>query len=205
MKEIHHRVKNNLQIVSALLDLQSEQTQDEQALEMFKESRGRVRSMALIHERLYRSQDLARVDFAEYVRNLAADLYHAYKVSDDEVALDVEVDVPPLPIDIAIPCGLLINELVSNALKHAFPDGAAGRLRVALHRNGDNTNVPDRGRHRGGVSWRARFQEHQVLRAATGQHAGRSPAREDQTESRPGDGVRDHLPRRALANAGRHP
>ena len=141
LKEIHHRVKNNLQIVSTLLDIQSGHTDDKQALEMFKESRGRVRSMALIHERLYRSQDLARVNFNEYVRQLAADLFQAYKVSDDAIVLEMDVDVPPLPIDIAIPCGLLINELITNAFKHAFTDATEGRLRVALHRSGDNANV----------------------------------------------------------------
>ncbi len=96
LKEIHHRVKNNLQIISNLLDLQSDHTQDRQALEMFKESRGRVKSMALIHERLYRSQDLTLVQFPEYVRQLAQDQYHTYKVSDDDIVLYVEVAVPPL-------------------------------------------------------------------------------------------------------------
>ena len=141
LKEIHHRVKNNLQIVSALLDLQSGHTADPRALEMFQESRGRVKSMALIHERLYRSTDLARVNFAEYVRHLADDLYRTYRVSDDEIALEVEVDVPPLPIDIAIPCGLLLNELMSNCLKHAFRDATAGLIRVSLTADPDGTNV----------------------------------------------------------------
>lgn len=141
LKEIHHRVKNNLQIVSTLLDLQSEHTADQQALQMFKESQGRVRSMALIHERLYRSKDLAGVDFKEYVRQLTDDLYRAYKLSDDMIVLDVDVDVPPLPIDIAIPCGLLINELISNALKHAFGSVSEGSIRVVLHRNTESMNV----------------------------------------------------------------
>ena len=141
LKEIHHRVKNNLQIVSTLLDLQSDHTQDAKALEMFKESRGRVKSMALIHERLYRAKDVARVDFAEYVRQLAADLYMAYKASDDVVTLDVDVDIPPLAIDIAIPCGLLLNELMSNCFKHAFAQDAVGRIHVGLHRDDDGMNV----------------------------------------------------------------
>ncbi|HEV8062229.1 MAG TPA: histidine kinase dimerization/phosphoacceptor domain -containing protein, partial [Gemmataceae bacterium] len=141
LKEIHHRVKNNLQIVSTLLDLQSGHTADKQALTMFKESQGRVRSMALIHERLYRSRDLARVDFVQYVEQLAEDMYHAYRLSGDEIVLEVDVDVPPLPIDIAIPCGLLINELMSNALKHAFADVHEGRMQVGLHQNGEKMNV----------------------------------------------------------------
>ncbi len=140
LKEIHHRVKNNLQIVSALLDLQSEHTTDPHTLSMFQESRGRVKSMALIHERLYRSHDMARVDFAEYVRQLAADLYRSYKVSDDDIRLELDVDTPPLPIDVAIPCGLLLNELMSNCFKHAFKDATSGCVRVALRRD-DGSNV----------------------------------------------------------------
>jgi PAS domain S-box-containing protein len=139
LREIHHRVKNNLQIVSTLLDLQSDFTADARALEMFRESRGRVKSMALIHERLYRSEDLARVEFGDYIRRLADDLYRTYKVSDDEVRLDLDVCVPPLAIDTAIPCGLLLNELVSNCFKHAFPDGRAGTVRVALVRGAGGT------------------------------------------------------------------
>jgi PAS domain S-box-containing protein len=136
LKEIHHRVKNNLQIVSTLLDLQSDYTADPGALEMFRESRGRVKSMALVHERLYRSADVARVDFAEYVRQLAHDLYRAYRVSDQDVRLELDVAAPPLPIDIAIPCGLLLNELMSNCFKHAFGGAAAGAIRVALRGEG---------------------------------------------------------------------
>ncbi len=140
LKEIHHRVKNNLQIVSTLLDLQSDHTSDPQTLEMFRESRGRVKSMALIHERLYRSQDMARVDFAEYVRQLADDLYRTYKLSDD-IRLELDIDIPPLPIDLAIPCGLLLNELMSNCFKHAFAGATEGCLRVALRRDGSGANV----------------------------------------------------------------
>lgn len=138
LKEIHHRVKNNLQIVSTLLDLQAEHITDPRAHAMFMESRSRVRSMALIHERLYRAADLAHVDVAEYTRQLALDLYHGYRVSTDEIELDVSVSTPPLPIDIAIPCGLLLNELIANSLKHAFEGG--GRISVTL-RNEEATNV----------------------------------------------------------------
>lgn len=147
LKEIHHRVKNNLQIVSTLLDLQSDHTQDRQALEMFKESRGRVRSMALIHERLYRSPDLTLVRFTEYVQQLAQDLYRAYKVSDDDILLHVEVTVPPLPLDMAIPCGLLLNELLSNCLKHGFKVALQGWIRVTLRGEGPNNilTVADNG------------------------------------------------------------
>jgi len=136
LKEIHHRVKNNLQIVSTLLDLQSGYTTDPETLQMFRDSQGRVKSMALVHERLYRSEDLARVDFAGYTRQLVDDLFRAYKVSDDDVQLELDIDIPDLGIDIAIPCGLLLNELITNCLKHAFAAAPTGRLRVGLHRTG---------------------------------------------------------------------
>jgi PAS domain S-box-containing protein len=136
LKEIHHRVKNNLQIVSTLLDLQSGFTADRAALALFAESRGRVRSMALVHERLYKSHDVARVDFADYARQLAEDLFRAYRASDEDVRLDVTVTAPPLPLDVAIPCGLLLNELMSNCFKHAFAGGRAGGLRVSLRAEG---------------------------------------------------------------------
>lgn len=138
LKEVHHRVKNNLQIVSALLDLQSEHTRDPAVVQMFQESRGRVKSMAMIHERLYRSQNMARVNFADYVRQLANDLYRTYKVSDDDIRLDLLVDVPPLSLDVAIPCGLLLNELISNCLKHAFKSGRAGCIRVSISQEDDD-------------------------------------------------------------------
>jgi two-component sensor histidine kinase len=140
LKEIHHRVKNNLQIVSTLLDLQSDHTSDPRTLEMFRESRGRVKSMALIHERLYHSHDVAHVNFTEYVRQLADDLFYTYRVGDD-IRLELAVDIPPLTIDIAIPCGLLLNELMSNCFKHAFRDAPEGCIRVSLSRAPDGWNV----------------------------------------------------------------
>lgn len=141
LKEIHHRVKNNLQIVSALLDLQSAHTTEPAALAMFQETRSRVKSMALIHERLYRSHDMARVDFGSYLRQLADDLYHAYKVSHDEIELSLDIELPPVALDVAIPCGLLLNELISNCLKHAFTPGATGRIHVSFRRESEAMNL----------------------------------------------------------------
>ncbi len=135
LKEIHHRVKNNLQIISSLLNLQSGYIQDKHAGEMFKESRNRVKSMALIHEKLYQSKDLARIDFADYIRHLTAHLLRSYSVHSPTVNLKVNVDKVLLDIDTALPCGLIINELVSNALKHAFPTGKAGEICVDLHKD----------------------------------------------------------------------
>lgn len=132
LQEIHHRVKNNLQIISTLLDLQAATVADPAALAAFRESRGRVRSMALIHERLYRSENLARVEFGAYVRSLAEDLFGAYRADDDAIRLAVAAPAPPVPLDLAIPCGLLVNELVSNCLKYAFAGRAGGTVRVSL-------------------------------------------------------------------------
>ena len=132
LKEIHHRVKNNLQVISSLLYLQSRNIEDNQTLEMFQDSQHRVRSMALVHERLYQSQDMARVDFAQYVRNLANHLFRSYGVNSNLIRLKINVDDVFLGIDTAIPFGLIINELVSNSLKHAFPDGREGEIRIGL-------------------------------------------------------------------------
>ncbi|HKG15314.1 MAG TPA: histidine kinase dimerization/phosphoacceptor domain -containing protein [Pyrinomonadaceae bacterium] len=136
LKEIHHRVKNNLQIISSLLNLQSAHIRDPRALEVFKEGQGRVRSMALIHEKLYQSDDLARVDFSEYIKNLAAYLFRSYEVNAGAVRLGVEAEDVLLGVDTAIPCGLIINELVSNSLKHAFPDGKGGSIKITLRPEG---------------------------------------------------------------------
>ena len=140
LKEIHHRVKNNLQIISSLLSLQAGQVRDAKTLQMFSNSQNRIASMALIHERLYRSNELARVDFAEYVRDLTDNLFETYQVSSQRIQLQLEVDKTLVGIDEAIPCGLIINELVLNALKHAFPDGREGILLISFRRqkNGDN-------------------------------------------------------------------
>jgi PAS domain S-box-containing protein len=131
LKEIHHRVKNNLQIISSLLSLQSQQIRNRKALDALTESQARVRSMALIHEQLYQSQDLAHIDFSQYVRDLAAHLFRTYLTQGPNVRLIVDVRNVYLDADHAITCGMIINELVSNALKHAFAAGAQGTLRIA--------------------------------------------------------------------------
>jgi PAS domain S-box-containing protein len=132
LKEIHHRVKNNLQITSSLLRLQSARIDQEQARQFLRESQDRLRSMALVHEMLYRSQDLAHVDFAEYARSLVSQLVRSYGASARRISHSVEVADIQLNIDKAVPSGLIINELVANALKHAFPEGRTGHIRVQM-------------------------------------------------------------------------
>lgn len=137
LKEIHHRVKNNLQVISSLLSLQSSYVHEPDSLEAFRQSRYRIRSMALIHEKLYQSQDLSRVDLAGYARDLAAYLFRVYDAGTRAISLRVQGDGVFLEIDTAVTCGLLLNELISNALKHAFPGDRAGQICIRLERDRD--------------------------------------------------------------------
>jgi PAS domain S-box-containing protein len=132
LKEVHHRVKNNLQVISSLLSLQSSSIESSETRELVRESQNRVRSMALIHEKLYQSDSLARIDFGEYLRNLTRDLFRSYSAGG--VALKLQAEDVPLDVDAAVPCGLIVNELVSNALKYAFPAGRGGELSVSFAR-----------------------------------------------------------------------
>jgi PAS domain S-box-containing protein len=136
--EIHHRVKNNLQIVYSLLDLQSTNIGDDVVLGMLRESQNRIRSMALIHQTLYESKDFARVDFRNFLDILVPTLFSSYGVGSGRIALTINSAEVALPINTAIPCGLIVNELISNALKHAFPGTLTGEIRVDLEsENGD--------------------------------------------------------------------
>jgi PAS domain S-box-containing protein len=136
IREIHHRVKNNLQIVSSLLFLQSLHSTDPNIHEILTESQNRVKSIALIHEKLYRSAEMIRLDFAEYVGDLVLDLFRTYGVHQEGINVYTNIEDIHLEVDTAIPCGLIINELVSNVLKHAFPTGTAGEVSIALARTG---------------------------------------------------------------------
>ncbi|MBJ6117252.1 hypothetical protein JAO76_03565 [Pontibacter sp. BT310] len=132
LQEVHHRVKNNLQIVISLLNLQARHVKDPEAIEVMQAIRSRVRSMALLHERLYRHDNLEHIDLENYFREICESLYAAYGVSEEKVAL--LLDIPPTNIDLdsAITLGLIVNELVSNTLKYAFPDSGAGSLGIEL-------------------------------------------------------------------------
>jgi two-component sensor histidine kinase len=141
LREVYHRVKNNLQIISSLLSLQSEYIQDEKAIEAFKESRNRIRSMSLIHEKIYRSEDLAKIDFVDYARNLISALLAAYNIHKNAIEIRLNAQGVFLGIDKAIPCGLIINELISNSLKHAFNQSSKGVIRIDLTQQGANRLV----------------------------------------------------------------
>ncbi|MDD4483475.1 MAG: histidine kinase dimerization/phosphoacceptor domain -containing protein [Methanoregula sp.] len=134
LKEIHHRVKNNLQIIGSLLYLQSVNVSDPFTQGILRECRARVKSMALIHEKLYRSKDIGRIPFVTYLEGLVDALKDSYGVDDDRVTFDIAVTPEDLTLNIetGIPCGLLVNELLSNSLKYAFPDGRTGRIRIEI-------------------------------------------------------------------------
>jgi PAS domain S-box-containing protein len=141
LKEIHHRVKNNLQIVSSLLNLQADELNDPNLTRAFTETRHRVRSMALLHETLYQSENLARIDLPCYLASLCQQLFRSYGTDTEHVALQLEVREKHLDLDRAIPCGLIINELVSNALKYAFPGQRRGTIRVEVSRDDSSYHV----------------------------------------------------------------
>ena len=139
LREIHHRVKNNMQIISSLFNLQSGHIKDEDARRMLKEGQLRIRSMALVHEKLYQSRDLSKIDFADYLRSLSVHLFHFFMIEADRIRLETDLEDVHLDINSAVPCGLLLTELITNALKHAFPGDRKGVIGLGLHRRKDGT------------------------------------------------------------------
>ncbi|MGB7969014.1 MAG: PAS domain S-box protein [Methanobacterium sp.] len=137
LQEIHHRVKNNMQIISSLLNLQIKYVDDGKAVDVLKESQNRVKSMAMIHDKLYMSEDLTRINFVNYIKSLVTNLFYSYNV-EDTIKQKLEIDPISLNMETAVPCGLIISELVSNSLKYAFPDGMIGEIFVSLRSKEDN-------------------------------------------------------------------
>lgn len=135
LREIHHRVKNNLQIIISLFNLQTSFVQDKNAYKALKEGQDRIKSMALIHERFYQSDGLSRLDFDDYVKRLTEHLFSSFRVNKERILLEIKADRISLDIDTAVPCGLIINEIVSNSLKHAFGEQDKGVIRVELSGN----------------------------------------------------------------------
>jgi len=132
LSEIHHRVKNNMQVITSLLRLQSAKIKDKKYAGMFKEAESRIRSMALIHEKLYQSKDFAIIDFNGYVKSLANHLIRSCPIGSNKIKLKREIEDISVGLNNAIPCGLIINELISNSLKHAFPTGEGGTIKITL-------------------------------------------------------------------------
>lgn len=137
LAEIHHRVKNSLQIVSSLLALEADRIVDPQSLEALKDTRTRVRSMSVIHQTLYQSQEFDKVDFRSFLESFVPSLIQTYSLHPEEIKLEIRVDEINLPLDAAIPCGLIVNELITNSLKHAFPEGRGGTITVEFTKNED--------------------------------------------------------------------
>ncbi len=132
LQEVHHRVKNNLQVISSLLGMQAKNISDPKLYSIFEESQNRVKSMAFIHERLYQSEGLDKVDFFSYAQQLANHLFHTYGANKEQIKLSIDIQNIHLDVDTAIPCGMIINEALSNSLKYAFPDQKSGEILVTL-------------------------------------------------------------------------
>ena len=137
LREVHHRVKNNLQVITSMLSLQAEDIVDKTVMNIFMDCQSRIRTMALIHDKLYQSHNISVFNFAEYLDDLVGDLFHTYRVSAQNLSYGVECNVEDIDLDLAISCGLIINEIISNCLKYAFPDGRSGRINVSYNKLDD--------------------------------------------------------------------
>lgn len=136
IKEIHHRVKNNMQIISSLLNLQKNYVEEEESLNILQESQNRVKSMAMIHEKLYRSKTLTHINFEDYIQNLISDLFYSYSIKKGRIDVITDIENTKLNLETAVPCGLIINEIVSNSLKYAFPNKKQGKIKISFKTHG---------------------------------------------------------------------
>jgi PAS domain S-box-containing protein len=141
VREIHHRVKNNMQLMLSLLRLQSRKLKNEEAVEILDEWRNRIRTIALIHEKLYRSEDVAIVNFRDFVQALVFSLFHTFEIKDSDIRLNVKIENVFLDLNTAIPLGLIVNEIISNAIKHAFPGKRKGQICLVMHSENKNQNI----------------------------------------------------------------
>jgi two-component sensor histidine kinase len=182
LKEVHHRVKNNLQVISSLVSLQSDALVDPAVRVLFADVRDRVRSMALVHEKLYQSESFFKVPFADYARGLLEYLWRAHGAAAAGRTFELDVQPVTLPVDRAVPCGLILNELASNALKHAFAGRASGKVAVVLRADecgqvhltvsDDGVGLPE------GMDWREpRSLGLRLVQMLTGQLKGAVQAR----------------------------
>jgi two-component sensor histidine kinase len=139
LREIHHRVKNNMQVISSLLRLQAGRLEDETAKAIFQSCQDRIRSMSLVHEKLYMSENLSGINFSDYIQSLASRLFQINRVNPDLIRLKLDIEEVFFDLQTAIPCGLILNELMTNSLKYAFPNGRRGTVEISLTSRGDKT------------------------------------------------------------------
>jgi two-component sensor histidine kinase len=140
LKEIHHRVKNNLQIISSLLSLQSKMNRKNERLNrLYEDSMNRINSMAALHELFYQSDNLQRIDFADYINRLATDLTQTFRGHAHQIEINLKLEPTQLNLDTAVPLGLIVNEILTNAFKHAFWNADNGRIYITLEKTGDKT------------------------------------------------------------------
>ncbi|MGP8191001.1 MAG: histidine kinase dimerization/phosphoacceptor domain -containing protein [Methanobacterium sp.] len=137
LQEVHHRVKNNMQIISSLLSLQAMHLDDEEMIDLLRDSQNRIRSMAMVHEKLYMSNDLSHINMSEYIKKLVLTIFDSYSIKKSQIMPILELDDIFMNIEMGIPCGIIINELVSNSLKYAFPEDNKGTVFVGLKDRGD--------------------------------------------------------------------
>src|SRR5208337_226293 len=141
LREIHHRVKNNMAVVSSLLSLEARKIKDGAVRSLFEESQQRVRSMALVHEKLYQTKDLSSINFEDYIKSIISEIISLYRIDTTAITMEINVEDVELDLESAVPCGLIINELLTNAFKYAFPDNREGVLSVHLTKNDDTCTL----------------------------------------------------------------